>query len=190
MGYRLLKEDLTVHQDTTVLERQPMGLKLTLGRSEKERWSEEVVISANSPWPPLDWFGVGPMDIVSDRIAKIIQSMEKRVELLPLTLNYRGGPPELRAFCLNTLDHLPVLDLAASEYEIDFGMVSTVTRVVLAPDALAAAETADRALFQVGDIATQIYVVRDDLAELLLQSGMTGMQVVNPEDWRYGAFRD
>jgi hypothetical protein len=187
MGYKLLKAKGAFH-DLEFAGPRPV-LNLGQGKPYGDRWPS-IVMSVKAPWPTLDWFCYGSMDIVCERVATAIQSYEESVELLPLTLRGREESQEQTAYCVHALMPLPVLDLELSEYEEEYGNpIATVLRVALNEEGLAEAEAAGRAFFRIRDTFTTIFVVRDDLAEWLQQSGVTGIRVVNPEDWRFGARR-
>lgn len=119
--------------------------------------------------------------VVSSRARERIQAKQANIEWLPVKiLDRKGKPAHSTYFIANVLEHHDCINRKKSRFEVDpmsRGQIQFFTKVVLEtkkiPDQVV--------LFRMGEAKTH-YVIRSTFALELAEAGLTGFDVLDPEE--------
>lgn len=125
-----------------------------------------------------DWYFAGVAPVVSSRLLSTLVTLGvDNVEAYPVTVENDDGPVATGFYALNVVGRVACVDLDASGYTTYEGSLFKLETMRLAkglaPDAM---------LFRPHEW-TLVILVRDELAEALRQSGLTGMRLTPVNDW-------
>lgn len=125
-----------------------------------------------------DWYFAGLAPVVSSRLlATLVALGVDNVESFPVTVENDDGPVATGFFALNVVGRVACVDLDASRFTTFEGSLFKLEtmRLVkgLPPDVM---------MFRPHEW-TLVILVRDELAEALRQSGLTGLRLTPVDDW-------
>lgn len=162
------------------------GLSFASGQPAPRPFPDTTVDVCSDPAPP-DFFQPGSLFLVSDRLKVVLEQFGVRAEFFRVQVLHQGRECADRAyyFC-NILDVVECLDLEHGEYT--FWKKPGFTDHVDAIKKLAIDEgrASGHDLFRIAKGAEYIACVSDRVATEVQSQKLTGMRLVNPEDWCFG----
>jgi hypothetical protein len=148
----------------------------------------ETTLEIRSRHLPADYFDVGGMFIVSERVKAVLDEFAVPAEYFLLRIMRRSSRPVgQRFYFCNLLDCVAGLDLARGKYTFwkKPGFADHVQKVrKLAIDE---PKVASYPLFRLAKCSPNIVCASDQLADRIRELRLTGMRFVVPEEWRFGA---
>lgn len=132
------------------------------------------------PYGLVDYFEVGMLTVVSEKLKLVLESAQAEVEYFPVTVWYRRKPATVQYFAINPLVLLKAVDLARSKLEIDerLGLCESIEELVLDESKFAGLKLA--MIDEIGRIGVQ-----QELAEKIVAAGCIGCAFVEPITLRY-----
>jgi hypothetical protein len=144
----------------------------------------DVTLELRWKSPPADFFQAGTLFTVSDHLKSVLEEFPIRAEFFPVKVVRQGGGYVERAyyFC-NILDCVECFDLTRGKYRFweKPGFTDRVDRIeelVIDED-----KAAGHDLFRIAKGGEYIVCVSDRVASTIAERQLTGMRLVNPEDW-------
>jgi hypothetical protein len=138
--------------------------------------------------PPADFFEPGTLFTVSDRLKAVLEGAGARAEFLPVRVTRRGKEVAGRSFYFcNVLDLVDCFDLDRGEYTFETkpgftDVVRQVRRLVIDEQ-----KAAGHDLFRIARGGECIVCTSDRVAAAITDAKLTGVRMVRPEDWKFGA---
>lgn len=154
-------------------------IRFGTGTSIRSDFPKDLRVICKENIPIIDYFPIGAMDLVSDRLRTSLENANVEAEFLPVKVK----PPKMTSisyFALNILRVIDCIDDARSIYEKDtFGTGWAWKIKRLAIDERVVGNTP---MFRVGRAWHMIIGVSEVLSAKLEEAGYVGMQFVNAED--------
>jgi hypothetical protein len=137
--------------------------------------------------PPNDYFDVGGIFVVSERLKSVLEQFELRAEFFSLRIIFKKREytnPEF--FFCNILDEVDCLDFNKGKYVFSkkpgfADYVLTIKKLVVDNEKVASHD-----LFRVAKCAPNIICVSNKLANSIEELSLTGMRFIDPKDWGRG----
>jgi hypothetical protein len=148
------------------------GLRLTSAGPLKQPFPHVVIDLLG---PKADYFKIGPMRVVSDRLAAIVRASVGKgvVEFHPVQVMRGVKALEDGYFCMHVIREVDALDWKKADYVPLKDWADELQQVVLMP-----AKTKGNKLFWLARVTAPALLVRSDLAEEILSAGLTGASFV------------
>ncbi|KMW47103.1 hypothetical protein PQH03_15245 [Ralstonia insidiosa] len=133
--------------------------------------------------PPglVDYFKVGLLHVVSERLKAVLSSHNAELEYFPAVVMYNGSATEVKYFVANPLKRIKAIDLGKSDIELDgeLGDALWVKKLVLNESCFSGIKLA--VIDEVQRIGLQ-----QEIALAVESAGCTGCSFVSPATVRYG----
>lgn len=161
-----------------------LGLKTMGGISLAGKFPELTLVAQDGHEAPpglVDYFKVGLLHVVSERLKAVFSSHNAELEYFPAVVIYDGSTTEARYFIANPLKRIKAVDLGKSDIELDgeLGDALWVKRLVL-----------DESCFSGVGLAVidevQRIGVQPEIALAVELAGCRGCTFVSPATVRYG----
>ena len=154
------------------------GLKFTQAAPLPEPFPD-VQIALDGP--VTDYFMVGTMHVVSERLAQVITAAvpAKHIALYPVQVTSEGTLADGGHQCLHLLHAVDGLDWERSRYTPLKDWADRLEQIVLVHKRVRIHK-----LFRLARCTTPVICVREDLASEIKAADVTGVRFVTPEEWR------
>ena len=125
--------------------------------------------------PPglVDYFKVGLLHVVSERLKAVLSSHNAELEYFPAVVMYNGSATEVKYFVANPLKRIKAIDLGKSDIELD-GEKLVLNESCFSGIKLAVIDEVQRIGLQ------------QEIALAVESAGCTGCSFVSPATVRYG----
>jgi hypothetical protein len=136
---------------------------------------------------PPDFFEVGTLFVVSERLRAVLSEYKVHAEFFPLRVIHEGAEyTERRFYFCNVLNCLECFDLARGKYT--FWKKPGFTDHVKAIKKLAIdeAKASGHDLFRIAKGGEYIVCASDRVASRVVERRLTGVRFIEPRDWRFG----
>lgn len=149
-----------------------------------DRWPM-VSLKVTTKHTPNDYFQVGSIDVVSDRMKAVMETFGVDVEFLPLRVFYRGKEYTKQSyFFCHILDQVDCFGYERGQYSFhnrpEFkDRIDEIDKLAIDEE-----KAAGHHLFRLDKGAEYIICVSDELAKRILDSEATGARFIAPENWR------
>jgi hypothetical protein len=146
-----------------------------------------ATIAIKSDSPPTDYFEVGSMIVVSQRLKQTLDSFRAKVEFFKLNIQTDSGDCVAdEYYCCNILDCVDCIDYNRSKLAFNSkpGFNDRIDEI----QQLVIDETVadSHMMFRIANGAEYIVAVNDRLADSLTQGGFSGCKCISPEEWYFG----
>ena len=160
------------------------GLKAIGGTSLAGKFPDLTLLAKDGHEAPLgmvDYFKVGLLHVVSERLKSVLESQGAEMEYFPVSVVYAGDPTEEAYFVANPLKRVKALDLAKSDVKLDeeLGDAIWVKKLVIDESSFSGIKVA-----VIDEI--QRIGLRQEIAQAVELAGCTGCSFVDPISVRYG----
>ncbi len=127
------------------------------------------------PFGLVDYFSVGLLAVVSEKLKSVLEGANAEAEYFPVTVLYRRVPTPLQYFVMNPLVRLKAVDLEHSVVEIDedIGDCLDIDKLVIDETKFQGIQMA--MIHEIGYIGMQ-----EELAALVKAAGCIGCDFVDP----------
>ena len=148
------------------------------------RWPR-IVLEVITKHLPNDFFRVGSIDVVSDKLRKVMEATGLQAEFLPVFVLYKGKKCSRRSFFFcHILAQVDCFDHQKGQctYHKAPGFedhVDEIQKLVIDEG-----KAAGHHLFRMSKGAEYVVCVSDELAARISESGTSGMRFVEPEKWK------
>jgi hypothetical protein len=161
--------------------REFVGVKLTSGLALADSLPE-IKIGIESEYPVSDYFNVGPFFVVSERLRALFDKANAAVEYHLVTLSKNGQFVDNKEpyYFANLLEKVDCFDFEKSIYTLDDGFVDTIKLLEIDES-----KANGKILFRIDRAYDIITLVNQDLHDLVLAEGVTGVKFYTPTDWRW-----
>lgn len=147
----------------------------------------ETTIAIRSESPPTDYFEVGSMIVVSQRLKRLFESFQAKVELFNLNIQSdREDFAGVEYYCCNILDCVDCIDYKRSKLTFHTKPGFTDRIDGIQELAIDEAIAASHVIFRIAKGAEYIVCVNELLADSLTQGGFSGCKCIAPEEWYFG----
>ena len=144
-------------------------------------------VTIKSSDPPCDYFETGAMIIVSERLKNVLNEFCIHAEFFKIKIIFKNiiYTDQDIYFC-HILDCIDCFDYEKSIFTLHDKLgftdrIKSVSRLVIDED-----KTSSCHLFRIAKGAEYIICASDILAAELLANHFSGMNIVRPEEWRFG----
>lgn len=158
-----------------------MGVRKIGGVSLMGQFPEITLILNDGPEAPtglVDYFQSGLLNVVSNKLKKVFESVNAELEYFPVHVIYKDTQSTIDYFVANPLVRLNAIDKEKSD--IDFNedvLVATDVRHLVLNETL----LIGKKLAVIGEI--QMIAVQNVVAELVEQSGCIGCKFIDPSKY-------
>ena len=147
----------------------------------------ETTIAIRSESPPTDYFEVGSMIVVSQRLKQLLENVQAKAEFFKLNVQSdREDFAGIEYYCCNVLECVDCIDYSRSKLTFHTKPGFTDRIDGIQELAIDEAIAAPHVLFRIAKGAEYIVCVNADLANSLTQGGFSGCKCIAPEEWYFG----
>lgn len=138
-------------------------------------------IAIESESKPADYFTAGALFIVSNNLKDIIEGFAVAAEFYPVELTLNGSKfIDVKYYFLNIVEKIDCLNRELSQFTEKKGYVGDIKKLVIDE-----AMTVGKHLFRLGNSYQVLVLASDELSEAIKASGATGMQFLEPSEWKW-----
>lgn len=137
-------------------------------------------VDIESKSKPKDFFVAGPLMLISARAANTLKALDAGAEFLPVELSQDGKSLNDEYFVFNVLEKVDALDTKKAKVTFDDGVVDKIEKLAIDSDKVAGIPVA-----RMANTYDQIILCSDRTREELELQGVTGMDFVLPEEWKW-----
>lgn len=151
----------------------------SLENDDRASVGEGLIVYCDDEDPALpDWFFAGIAPVVSSRLLAVLTSSgADNFEAFAVTAEDDHGPIATGFYALNVLGRVASIDLSRSAFTTFDGTLFKLDAMRLRPNA-----SPDLMMYR-PDEWTLVVLVRDEVAEALRASGVTGLRLTPVDNW-------
>ena len=141
----------------------------------------DLRLELTSESPPADYFGAGPLFVISKKLRNIFDEIGANAEYHPVALFKNGLQLECESYYFaNLLDKIDCFDFAQGICSLDGEFIDKIEKL-----AIDANKTDGKQIFRLAKSYDVITLASQNLAGAILSAGLTGVQFIAPSEWKW-----